>query len=54
MEHAEFAKLVEPIALVVDDEPLILMDTADMLADEGFAVIEVSTADQAYDFLAGH
>jgi CheY-like chemotaxis protein len=54
MEHAEFAKLVEPIALVVDDEPLILMDAADMLADEGFAVIEVTTADQAYDFLGKH
>lgn len=38
MEHAEFAKLVEPIALVVDDEPMILMNAADMISDEGYAV----------------
>ncbi|WP_426130444.1 response regulator [Pararhizobium sp. PWRC1-1] len=54
MKNAEFAKLEEPIALVVDDEPLILMDTADMLSDEGFAVVEASNADQAYEFLDTH
>jgi hypothetical protein len=30
MDEVEFARLNEPIALVVDDEPLILMDTADI------------------------
>jgi DNA-binding NtrC family response regulator len=54
MEKAEFEKLAIPIALVVDDEPLILMDTADMLADEGYAVVEATTADQAYEFLNQH
>ncbi|MCM2450106.1 response regulator [Agrobacterium vitis] len=54
METSEFAKLVEPIALVVDDEPLILMNTSDMISDEGFAVVEATTADQAYAFLDKH
>lgn len=54
METAEFEKLAIPIALVVDDDPLILMDTADMIADEGYAVVEAKTADQAYDFLDRH
>lgn len=40
-----------PIALVVDDESLVRMDTADMVADEGFDVIEARTADEAYRFL---
>ncbi|KQY20303.1 hypothetical protein ASD31_24150 [Rhizobium sp. Root482] len=54
METAEFEKLAIPIALVVDDDPLILMDTADMIAGEGYAVVEAKTADQAYDFLDRH
>lgn len=43
-----------PVALVVDDEPLIRMDTADMVADEGFEVIEARTADEAFRFLEHH
>jgi CheY-like chemotaxis protein len=54
MEDVEFNKLKKPIALVVDDEPLILMDTADMIAGEGFSVVEASTADEAFEFLAKH
>lgn len=54
MEQAEFEKLKEPIALVVDDEPLILMDTAEILADEGYAIVVASSADQAYKFLDKH
>jgi CheY-like chemotaxis protein len=54
MEKHEFAKLKLPIALVVDDEPLILMDTADMISDEGFAVVEARTADEAFEFLGRH
>ncbi len=54
MENREFAKLREPIALIVDDEPLILMDTADMMVDEGFSVVEATTADKAFDFLERH
>lgn len=54
MDHEQFSKLNEPIALVVDDEPLILMDTSDMIADEGYSVVEASTADEAYEFLDRH
>lgn len=36
------------------DEPLILMDTADMIAEEGFAVVEARTADEAFKFLELH
>ena len=43
-----------PIALVVDDEPLIRMDTADMVADEGFAVVEARTAEEAFRYLEDH
>jgi CheY-like chemotaxis protein len=54
METSEFANLRAPIALVVDDEPLILMDTSDIISDEGYAVVEATTADQAYEFLQRH
>ena len=54
METEEFEKLIKPIALVVDDEPLILIDTADMLAEQGYAVVEATTADEAYEFLDRH
>ena len=43
-----------PIALVVDDEPLVRMDTVDMVEDEGFAVIEARTIDEAFVFLTRH
>jgi len=43
-----------PVALVVDDEPLIRMDTADMVAEEGFDVVEARTADEAFRFLQEH
>lgn len=54
MDKATFASLPQPIALVVDDEPLIRMDTADMVADAGYHVIEATTADEAYEFLKQH
>ncbi len=54
METSDFAKLSEPIALVVDDEPLILMDTAEMISDEGYSVVEARSADEAYEFLDRH
>lgn len=43
-----------PLALVVDDEPLIRMDTADLVAEEGFDVIEARTVDEAFAFLQRH
>lgn len=54
MTRDQFKNLPEPVALVVDDEPLILMDTADIVADAGFYVLEAHTVDEAYEFLAQH
>ncbi|CDZ71978.1 Hypothetical protein NGAL_HAMBI2610_35940 [Neorhizobium galegae bv. orientalis] len=54
MENSEFAELKRPIALVVDDEPLILLDPSGIITDEGYAVIGVASADQAFEFLAKH
>lgn len=51
MQDTVDEKVRQPIALVVDDEPLVRMDTADMVADEGFEVIEARTADAAFKFL---
>jgi CheY-like chemotaxis protein len=38
---------VSGTALLVDDEELVRMSTADMLADLGFAVVEAASADEA-------
>jgi CheY-like chemotaxis protein len=54
MDKQTFASLPEPVALVVDDEPLILLDTADMISDAGYYVIEARTADEALAFLKQH
>jgi len=54
MDKKTFASLPEPVALVVDDEPLILMDTSDIISDEGYHVIEARTADDALEFLKQH
>jgi CheY-like chemotaxis protein len=54
MDRQEFTQPGEPIALIVDDEPLILMDIADMVSKEGFAVFEATTAEQGYEFLTQH
>lgn len=36
-----------PLALVVEDEPVILMETADLLEEAGYEVLEKTTADAA-------
>lgn len=41
----------EPIALVVDDEPLIRMDACEIISDAGYRVVEAVTADQAFEYL---
>ncbi|WP_342154650.1 response regulator [Methylorubrum sp. SB2] len=43
-----------PIALVVEDEPLIMMETSDLLADRGFVPIEANNAADALRQLAAH
>jgi CheY-like chemotaxis protein len=40
--------------LVVEDEALVRMDTADCLRSEGFAVSEASNADEAISMLERH
>ena len=40
------------IALLVDDEELVRMSTADMLTDLGYAVIEAGSAEEAVEYLA--
>ena len=52
MEKDQFTQ--EPIALVVDDEPLIRMDACDIISDAGYRVIEATTADQAFEYLQQH
>lgn len=37
----------QPIAVVVDDEPLILMDASDIISDAGFRVLEARNAEEA-------
>jgi DNA-binding NtrC family response regulator len=41
-----------PIALVVDDDPFILMDAGDILRDAGFEVREAATGDEAKAMLS--
>jgi CheY-like chemotaxis protein len=38
-------------ALVVDDEPLIRMDAADIIAEIGYSIVEARTADEALEIL---
>lgn len=42
------------IVLVVDDEPLIRMNAADMLADAGWTALEAADADEALEVLRAH
>jgi CheY-like chemotaxis protein len=42
------------VALVVEDEPLILMETVDLLEDAGFTVLEAWNADSALSQLEQH
>lgn len=41
-----------PAVLVVEDEFMIRADTADVLAEEGFDVVEAGDAEEALDILA--
>lgn len=51
MDSEKLDTVPEPIALVVDDEPLIRMDTADLISAAGSYAVEASTADEAFAFL---
>lgn len=43
-----------PAVLVVEDEPVILMDTADTIREAGFSVYEAHNADEAVRLLKLH
>ncbi|TVV75751.1 response regulator [Sphingomonas solaris] len=42
-----------PYALIVDDDPIILMDACDIIEDAGFRSLEAMTGDDAKVVLAG-
>jgi len=54
MDKQPFEHPTRPAALVVDDEPLILMDIADIISDEGYGVTEAASAEEAYQILVEH
>jgi CheY-like chemotaxis protein len=54
INNDEFDNLRRPIAVVVDDEPFMLMDASDIVLDAGYLIIEATTADEAYEFLNEH
>ena len=54
MENQAQQSTKPPIALVVDDEPLIRMDAADIISDAGFRVIEAANAEEAFAHLEAH
>jgi CheY-like chemotaxis protein len=41
----------KPVVLVVEDEPLILLDTANMIEAAGYEVIQARSADEAIEIL---
>ncbi len=54
MTQESVADPARPIALVVDDEPLILLDTSEIVTDAGYQVVEATTADQVLAYLETH
>jgi CheY-like chemotaxis protein len=40
-----------PVVLVVEDEPLVRFDAADLLIEAGFRVLEAANADEAIEIL---
>lgn len=46
-----FSSSTRPVVLVVEDDLLLRMHAAEMVADAGFEVIEAANADQAIDIL---
>ncbi len=46
-----FASIKRPVVLVVEDEFLLRMDAADMIATAGFDVVEAADADTAIEIL---
>jgi len=44
----------EIVVLIVDDEPLIRMDLADMVRDAGYVALEAADADEAIKLLETH
>lgn len=43
--------LATPVVLIVEDEFLLRMDSADMIAEAGFEVVQAANADEAIEIL---
>ncbi|MDU0343214.1 response regulator [Bosea rubneri] len=43
----------KPIALIVEDEPLLMLHAVDIVEDAGFEVLEAANADEAVVILEG-
>ncbi len=41
------------VVLVIEDEPVLRIDIVDMLEEDGFAVVEATSVDDAIEILAG-
>jgi CheY-like chemotaxis protein len=54
MTHKNTETRQPPIALVVDDEPLVLLDTSDWVENAGYQVVEAHNADEALSILGRH
>nr|WP_083276689.1 PAS domain S-box protein [Sphingobium phenoxybenzoativorans] len=52
-QHAAATAAHQGVALLVDDEELVRMSTADMLTELGYAIIEASSAEEAIRILEG-
>lgn len=46
--------LQKTVILVVEDEPLLMMDAVDMIESAGMIALEAGTADEALAMLIGH
>lgn len=52
-QHAAATAPHQGVALLVDDEELVRMSTADMLAELGYAIIEANSAEEAIRIMEG-
>jgi CheY-like chemotaxis protein len=51
VSHMGLAKSKRPVVLIVEDEFLLRVDAAEMVADAGFEVVEAADADEAIGIL---
>ena len=54
MASSEDEILEKPVVLVVENEPIIRMETVHTIKEAGYAVLDASNADEAMKILEGH